>query len=168
MTALRILSYMYLLLSTKNPTSQAKSIKPYLHTFVMLNDLTLWLDNYYNQSEFVSLGKTKAIRQSDGSGAIESNEHISSEWGSKNSSLAHMDFEAGTFITPAQSLCFKYDTKSWNWLTNTGSTRGQITFQLSLVLHVNVNIYEWFMMLKERNLASLHLRVKPRGQSVTI
>jgi len=71
-------------------------------------------DTYQNHihSKFVSLGRTKAMRQSEGSGAIESREQVSSEWGRMNSSLAHMDFEAGILITPAQSLCFKYDTKS--------------------------------------------------------
>jgi len=52
------------------------------------------------------------MRQSEGPGAIESKEQVSSVWGRMNSSLAHMDFEAGILITPAQSLCFKYDMKS--------------------------------------------------------
>jgi len=33
-------------------------------------------------------------------------------------SLAQMDFAAGILITPAHSLCFKYDMKSWNCRTH--------------------------------------------------
>lgn len=67
---------------------------------------------HHTHSKFVSLGKTKATRQSDELGAIESIEHMSCEYGSMNISLAQIDFTAGILITPAHSLCFKYDTKS--------------------------------------------------------
>lgn len=73
---------------------------------------------HHTHSKFVSLGKTKATRQSDELGAIESIEHMSCEYGSMNISLAQIDFTAGILITPAHSLCFKYDTKSWNCKTN--------------------------------------------------
>ena len=85
-----------------------------LHRWLSYMILLLIKDTYHIHihSKFVSLGRTKAMRQSDGSCAIESKEHVSSEWGRMNSNLAHMDFEAGILITPAQSLCFKYDMKS--------------------------------------------------------
>lgn len=64
-------------------------------------------------SKFVSLGKTRAMRQSDAlGGATESMEHASCEYGRIKRSLDHMDFITGILITPAQSLCFKYEIKS--------------------------------------------------------
>ena len=72
--------------------------------------LTNWED--HTHSKFVSFGKIKAIKQSDGLGVMESMEHASIEWGRMKRSLAHMDLVAGILITPAHTLCFKYDTKS--------------------------------------------------------
>lgn len=69
---------------------------------------------YHANSEFVSLGRTKPIRQSEGLGGMESIEHVSGEYGRMKSNLAHIDFAAGILITPAHSRCFKYDMKSWN------------------------------------------------------
>lgn len=150
--------------------TKANSIK-YLHIFraykmclqlhCRLSSMILFLIKYtyYIQSKFVSLGRTKAMRQSDGSCAIESKEHVSIEWGRMNSNLAHMDFEAGILITPAQSLCFKYDMKSWNWSTDIGSTRGMdcVTghkHEIPILIHKyvsansNSNKLEWIIMIR--------------------
>lgn len=69
----------------------------------------------HTNSAFVSLGRTNPIKQSEGLGGMHSMAHISGEHGRMKRSLAHMDLAAGILITPAQSRCFKYDTKSWNW-----------------------------------------------------
>lgn len=65
-------------------------------------------------SVLVSFGKTRPIRQSAGWGEMPNKEQVSGEWGRMKSNLAQRDCPAGTLITPAHSLCFRYDTKSWN------------------------------------------------------
>lgn len=72
----------------------------------------LLVAKHHDSSEFVSLGRIKPIKQSEGFGGMERNEHVSGEYGRMNSSLAHIVFDAGNLITPAHSLCFKYEMKS--------------------------------------------------------
>jgi hypothetical protein len=68
----------------------------------------------HEASAFVSFGKTKPIKHSEEDGETESKEHVSCECGRMKRCLAHMGLDAGIFITPAQSLCFKYVMKSWS------------------------------------------------------
>lgn len=79
-----------------------------------LNILNLFVCMDHTNSAFVSLGRTNPIKQSEGLGGMHSMAHISGEYGRMKRSLAHMDLAAGILITPAQSRCFKYATKSWN------------------------------------------------------
>lgn len=69
---------------------------------------------HQTHSKFVSLGKTKPIRQSEGFGAIDNIEQVSGEYGRMKSILVHIDLNAGILITPAQSRCWRYIIKSWN------------------------------------------------------
>lgn len=66
----------------------------------------------HTHSKFVSFGKTRATRQSGELGLIESMDTSSGEYGRMKRSLAHMGVVAGILITPAHSLCFKYEIKS--------------------------------------------------------
>lgn len=76
------------------------------------------IDQHHTNSECVSLGTTRPSRQREELGATESREHVSDDCGRMKRSLAHIEFTAGILITPAHSLCFKYNSKSWNCKTN--------------------------------------------------
>lgn len=109
------LSYSYLNRNLRITTDDCQNCDALrvLQANLGLKDTPTFKENRcHTHSKFVSLGKSKAIRQSGVLGAIDSMEHTSGEYGRMKRSLAQIDFEAGIFITPAHSLCFKYDMKS--------------------------------------------------------